>query len=54
MKLRSESEGSTKWYVLDATKSKEELHTEILDIAMKTAETAQSSPLNKLWDCHPQ
>lgn len=50
MKLRAESENSVKWYVLDASKSKEELHSEILAIALKTIEAAQWSPLNKLWN----
>ena len=51
MKLRDESRQAVDWYVLDATRTKEELHAEIHSIALKVIEAAQERPLTKLWDC---
>jgi len=40
---------SPDWRVLDATKSVEDLSTEIIDIAKSTIAFAESKPLAKLW-----
>ena len=39
----------TKWHVIDASRSVEEMHSEIKAIALETAEAAKNRPLRKLW-----
>ena len=43
------SKGGPPWYILDARKSKEELHEEIKLIVLNVIETVKDKALSKMW-----
>jgi hypothetical protein len=49
MTLKDEDEGKLPWYVLDATKSIDELQLEIQNIAKKVLEDNKDKEVKSLW-----
>jgi thymidylate kinase len=49
LKTEDESEGNIPWFVLDARKSIEEIHAEIVAITNKTIQEVSDKPISRLW-----
>jgi thymidylate kinase len=49
LKAEDESQGNIPWHVLDARKSIEEIHAEIVAITRKTIEDVSNKPIARLW-----
>lgn len=49
LQARDAAAGGPPWHVLDASKTIEELNSEILAIALSTSKTASNEPIRRLW-----
>lgn len=50
LKNEDEASGGVPWHVLDATKSIEELHSQIDTIVNETVQRVENKPILTLWD----